>query len=54
MNTSPASRLSALFLSLAINGLMMGLVAYLFDGRLHQAVSLSASLAGAVLPRVLC
>ena len=36
MNTQPSSKLAALGIALMMNGLMIGGVAYLFNGHQHQ------------------
>jgi hypothetical protein len=51
INTEISRKLAALALALSINGLMIGAVAYLFDGHLHQqAPVLSQAFPAATAP----
>jgi hypothetical protein len=47
MTTQISTKLAALALALFVNGVMLGSVAYLFNGQLHHA---SASLVHMVVP----
>jgi hypothetical protein len=53
MNTQISTKLAALAVALMMNGLIIGGVAYIFNGQLHEAAALSvqegtAALYGAV------